>query len=70
MKENTLLEMKNKLESIGRVLQALIHEIENTKTMAFGNNAVIKKLKEYDGVIEQLKEETKAQQTNEQTDEK
>ena len=38
--------------------------------MAFGNNAVIKKLKEYDGVIEQLKEETKAQQTNEQTDEK
>ena len=61
MKEQHLIEMKNKLESIGRVLQALIHEIENTKTMAFGNNAVIKKLKEYDGIIEKLKEETEEQ---------
>ena len=36
MKESTLIEMKNKIESLGRVVQALIKEVQINASIAQG----------------------------------
>lgn len=57
MKESKLIEMQNKTESLGRVLQAVINELEMIKTMVMGDHEVIKRLDQYDDIINQLKKE-------------
>ena len=37
MKESTLLEMKNKIEAMGRVIQMLLNEINNVRTLSVGD---------------------------------
>jgi len=55
MKENTLLEMKNKIESMGRVLQHMINEINHLKELSIGTLETVKLLPGYDDAIEKLK---------------
>lgn len=57
MKESTLLEMKNRIDATGRILQQLINELEHLKTLAYGNHQVMKRLPEYNDIIKQLQEE-------------
>ncbi len=59
MKESKLIEMNNKLEATARILQKLIFELENLKTLTFGNHEVMKRLSEYDNIIKQLNDEQK-----------
>ena len=56
MKERTLLEMKNKIESIGRILQHLINENNHLRELSVGTLEAVKLMPGYDKAIEQLKE--------------
>ena len=55
MKENTLLEMKNKIEAQSRVIQALIHEITHMRELSVGTLETLKPMPGYDKAIEDLK---------------
>ncbi len=57
MKENTLIEMKNKIEAMARVMQQLITELQFTREVAVGSLETIKKMPGYDKALEQLKSE-------------
>ena len=57
MKEQTLLQMKNKIEALGSIVQTLMIEIENIKTLSFGTSQIIKNMPDYEEAIEKLKEE-------------
>ena len=57
MKENKLIEMKNKVDAIARVMQQLITEIQFTREVAVGSLETIKKMPGYDEALEQLKSE-------------
>ena len=56
MKESTLLDMKKKIESIGRILQHLINENNHLRELSVGTLEALKLMPGYDEAIEQLKE--------------
>ncbi len=58
MKESKLIEMHNKVEATGRVLQTLINKINHLETLTMGNHQVLKRMDGFSDIIEQLKEET------------
>ena len=66
MKESTLLEMKNKIESIGRILQHLINENNYLRELSVGTLEALKLMPGYDEAIEKLKESltNKERETN------
>jgi len=69
MKENKLIEMKNKIEAMTRVMQQLITEIQFTKEVAVGTLETIKKMPGYDEALEKLKNEvTKKDESKEKTE--
>ena len=55
MKENTLLEMRNKIEAQSRVIQALINEIKHMQELSVGTLETIKLMPGYDKAISKLK---------------
>jgi len=55
MKENTLIEMKNKIEAQSRVLQQIINEISHLRELSVGTFETVKLLPGYDEAIEKLK---------------
>jgi len=57
MKESKLIEMKNKIETLGSVVQTLVVELDHIKTLSFGNSKVIKAMPDYEEAIEKLKAE-------------
>jgi len=57
MKENKLIEMKNKVDAISRVLQQIITELQFTREVAVGSLETIKKMPGYDKALEELKNE-------------
>jgi len=59
MKESTLLEMKNKIEAMGRVIQMLLDEINNIRTLSVGTLETIKHMPGYEDALGKLKEKTK-----------
>jgi hypothetical protein len=63
MKENELVMMRNKIESLTRIVDFMLTEIENTKTMSVGVYQLIKEMPGYEHAIslisEKAKEETK-----------
>ena len=63
MKEQTLLEMKNKIETLGLINQRLISELNQTATIALGVLETIKQMPDYDEAIERVKEQA-AKQTS------
>ncbi len=64
MKEQTLIEMKNKIETLGLINQKMIGEINQTATIALGVLETIKNMPGYDKAIEKVKEQA-AKQTSE-----
>jgi hypothetical protein len=61
MKEQTLVEMKNKVDAITRVLQQMIYEQDNLRTLSIGMMETIKLMPGYDDAIKQITEKTKEQ---------
>ena len=66
MKESKLIEMKNKIETLGSVVQTLMVELDHIKTLSFGNSKVIKAMPDYEEAIEKLKKEA-AEETSSAT---
>ncbi len=54
MKEQTLVEMKNKIEAMTRVIDFLLQEVENTKTMVIGHHQLLKQFPDYEEAEKQL----------------
>ena len=57
MKEQTLIEMKNKIETLGSVVQTLTMEMDHLKTLSFGTSKLIKEMPGYNEAIEKLKQD-------------
>jgi len=57
MKESKLLEMKNKVEALTRVVQHLLNEITQVKDLAIGTLETIKKMPDYEEAINALKKD-------------
>ena len=55
MKEQTLIEMRNKIESLGSAVQFLMKEIPQLKDLAVGTLETIKQMPDYEEAIEELK---------------
>ena len=62
MKEQTLVEMKNKVDAITRVLQQLIYEQDNMRTLSIGMMETIKLMPGYDEAIKQVTEKVMEQE--------
>jgi hypothetical protein len=56
MKEQTLIEIKNKVEMLGKVAQKLLNETEYLKDLAIGTLETIKLMEGYEQAINKLKE--------------
>ena len=59
MKESKLLEMKNKVDSLTRVLQHVMNEVRNLTDLSIGTLEAVKKMPGYEEAIEKLKEDLK-----------
>lgn len=57
MKEQTIIEMKNKIETLGKAVQFLMQEVPQLKDLAIGTLETIKKMPDYEKAIEELKKE-------------
>ena len=55
MKESTLLEMQNKINSLTRVIQQMINELNILSTTAMGTLETVKLMPGYQDSIDQLK---------------
>jgi hypothetical protein len=66
MKEQTLVEMKNKVDALVRLLQQVMNEQQHLTTLAAGTLEVIKLMPGYDDAIKamtkQVEKEEEAQQ--------
>jgi hypothetical protein len=67
MKEQTLIEMKNKLDAIVRVLQTVMDEQQHLTSLSVGTLQAIKLMPGYDEAIKQLTE--KAQEKKAKSEE-
>ena len=56
MKENTLLEMQNKIKALTNIVNVLLQENTQLKDLAVGTLETLKLMQGYDEAIEQLKE--------------
>ena len=62
MKEQTLIEMRNKVETLGSIVQMLIVEMDRVKTLSFGNSKIIKNMPDYAEALEKLKQDSKIEE--------
>lgn len=59
MKENELVMMRNKIESLTRVVDFMLTEIDNSKTMVIGMYQLIKEMPGYENAIAVISEKAK-----------
>ena len=59
MKENELVMMRNKIESLTRIVDFMLTELENTKTMSIGVYQLIKEMPGYEHAISLISEKAK-----------
>lgn len=55
MKEQSLIEMKNKVDALSRVMQQVINEITNLRDLSIGALETLKNMPGYADAIEKLK---------------
>ena len=55
MKESTLIDMQHKVEATGRVLQQIIAELEQLKTLAVGSMELLKLMPGYEDALKEMK---------------
>ena len=57
MKENILIEMRNKIDALTRVMQRVIYDVNETKDLSRGTLEVLKKIPGYKKAVDELKTE-------------
>ena len=55
MKEQKLIEMRNKLDKLAQIMQQVIQEMYNLKNLSVGTLETIKRMPDYDEALEKLK---------------
>ena len=65
MKESKLIEMQNKVESLGNAVNKIINEITNLKDLSVGTLELVKRLPDYNEALEALKDNYKKKKENE-----
>jgi len=67
MKESKLIEMSNKIESMGAALNRLIQELTNLKDLSIDTMELIKCMPDYEKALDKLKKDltTKKEESNE-----
>ena len=70
MKENKLIEMRNKVETLGGVANQLIREINNIKQLAVGTLETLKLMPGYEEAIEKLKKQAEDEKMQQMPKEK
>ena len=55
MKENTLIEMQNKIKAMTNVIQQLINEVTHLRELSIGTLETLKLMPGYEDAIEKLK---------------
>ena len=68
MKEQTLVEMKNKVEALIRVLQQVMNEQQHLTTLAAGTLETVKLMPGYDDAIKAMTEKAKEEIESKQKD--
>ena len=66
MKESKLIEMGNRIETLGQAIMRLTEEISMLKTLAMGDHQLIKLLPGFTEALEELKAQHEAETKNEQ----
>ena len=61
MKEQKLIEMMNKLDKLDNIMQEVIKEMMNIRSLSVGTLEALKRMKGYDKAIEQLKADAEKQ---------
>ncbi len=69
MKEQTLIEMKNKVDALIRVLQQVMDEQQHLTALAAGTMQTIKLMPGYDEAIRKMTERAKEEIENKKKDE-
>jgi len=65
MKESKLIEMQNKLESLGAATNRMINELANLKDLSVGTLELVKRLPDYEKALDVLKDNYKKKEENE-----
>ena len=60
MKENELIGMRNKIESLTNIVKYILEEVQNIKTLASGTFETIRFMPEYEAAVQKLAEKVKA----------
>jgi len=61
MKESKLIEMWNRIETLGSVVQQINQEMHNLRDLSIGTMSLLKKFPDYEKAIEDLTKEMKQQ---------
>ena len=62
MKESKLIEMKNKVETLGKLMEQVLTELHHLRDLSVVTMSLIKKFPQYNKAIEKLKEDVKKKQ--------
>jgi hypothetical protein len=65
MKESKLVEMWNKIETLGSNQQQIIQELQNLRDLSIGTMSLVKKLPDYEKAIQELTKEMTEKNTEE-----
>ena len=57
MKESKLIEMRNKVETLGMIVQQMTVELRNLRDLSVGTLETLKRMEGYDNAINKLQEE-------------
>ena len=56
MKESKLIEMKNKVETLGKLMEQVLTELHHLRDLSVGTMSLVKKFPQYNKAIEKLKD--------------
>ena len=65
MKENKLIEMRNKIETIGAAMNRVVQELTHLKDLSVGTMELVKHMPSYNKALDKLKEQYKKKKTDE-----
>lgn len=66
MKESKLIEMSNKVDTVGMAMNRVVQELGNLKDLSIGLTELVKLMPGYDEGLEKMKENLKKEQDKEQ----
>ncbi len=59
MKEQELIKMRNQIETLGSVLQNIVHELDYMRNLSVGTMELVKQMPDYQAAMDLLVEKTK-----------